>query len=87
MANPQDMHITPPASLRRTDAARYCGISPSHFDRVVRESVMPAPHSMLGTKVWLRRELDDALFSLAVIGEEMEGNSCDAAFGMQSRAT
>lgn len=71
---------TAPTGLRRVDAALHCGVSAGHFDRMVKEGVMPPPRDQLGVKVWLRQELDDALFGLPVIGEEGGGNSCDALF-------
>ncbi len=53
-----------------------------HFDRMVKEGVLPSPRDLLGVKVWLRQELDDALFALVCIGDEGGGNTCDSAFGM-----
>lgn len=71
-----------PTGLRREKAALHCGISAGHFDRMVREGLLSAPRDIGGVKVWLRQELDDALFGLAIIGREGGGNSCDAAFGL-----
>ncbi len=72
-----------PTGLRRIDAARHWGVSPGHFDRLVAEGVAPAPRDSRGVKLWLRQELDDAMFDLPVIGGQDEGaNSCDAAFGV-----
>jgi hypothetical protein len=71
---------TAPTGLRRGDAALHCGVSPGHFDRMVKEGVLPAPRDQGGIKIWLRQELDDALFSLPIIGEDGGGNSCDALF-------
>ncbi len=84
MANrqPPDPPITPPCSLRRGHAAVHCGVSPTHFDRMVREGVLPSPRDLKGIKVWLRAELDDALFALPEIGTDGGGNTCDAAFGL-----
>lgn len=71
-----------PTGLRRAAAAAHCGISAGHFDRMVKEGVMPAPRDLLGVKTWLRQELDEALFSLPTIGDEGGGNTCDEAFGL-----
>lgn len=75
-------HITPPASLRREDAARYCGCSATHFDGLVRQAIMPLPRDLAGVKVWLRSELDDALLGLMPIGGEKRDNSFDGLFGL-----
>lgn len=73
--------ITAPTCFRRTDAARHCGVSPGHFDRMVSEGILPQPRLLGGVKVWLRQELDDALFSLPGNGPDGGANSCDALFG------
>lgn len=74
--------VTAPTGLRRVAAARHCGVSPGHFDKLVREAVMPAPRDLFGVRVWIRQELDEALFGLAAPGSEGGGTSCDAAFGL-----
>lgn len=70
-------------ALRRADAARYCGHSPRHFDKLVRSGIYPPGRNADGVAVWLRWELDSALADLPIIGGQMwsEGNSCDEAFG------
>lgn len=50
-----------PRGLRRVDAARYLGISPSHFDKQVRSGVVPKPLEKFGVTIWDRAALD-ALF-------------------------
>jgi hypothetical protein len=50
-----------PRGLRRVDAARYIGISPTHFDKQVRAGIVPAPLQLFGVNVWDRAALD-ALF-------------------------
>lgn len=81
MANRQLLdRKTEPTGLRRVDAAHHCGVSSGHFDRMVKDGVLPAPRDARGVKVWLRQELDDALFGLSTIGDEGGGNSCDALF-------
>lgn len=47
-----------PRGLRRAEAARYLGISPSHFDTQRKIGAIPAPKSILGVVLWDRRELD-----------------------------
>jgi hypothetical protein len=75
-------HFTLPMGLRRVAAAAYCGVSPGHFDRMVKEGVMPAPRDQSGVKTWLRNELEEALYALPIMGNEGGGNSCDEAFGL-----
>jgi hypothetical protein len=79
---PASSPVTQPTGLRRTDAARHWGVSPAHFDRLVAEGVAPAPRDSRGVKIWLRQELDDAMFDLPVIGDDRRDNTCDAAFGL-----
>jgi hypothetical protein len=50
-----------PRGLRRVDAARYVGISPTHFDKQVNGGTIPAPLQLFGVNVWDRAALD-ALF-------------------------
>jgi len=71
------------AALRRIEAARYCGHSPGHFDKLVRSGVYPPGRDADGVVLWLRWELDTALAELPTIGREVwsEVNSCDEAFG------
>lgn len=47
-----------PRGLRREDAARYIGISPTLFDRMRKEGRIPAPRDMFGVMIWDRHDLD-----------------------------
>lgn len=47
-----------PRGLRRVDAARYLGISPSHFDAQRKAGAIPPPREMLGVVIWDRHDLD-----------------------------
>lgn len=47
-----------PRGLRRVDAARYLGISPSHFDAQRKAGNIPTPKQMLGVVLWDRNDLD-----------------------------
>lgn len=73
-----------PRAMKRGPAAAYCGISPGHFDKLVQDGLMPAPRDCRGVKVWLRDELDEALFSLPTHESEAGGSSCDVAFGLST---
>lgn len=73
--------ITPPTGLKRMQAAAHCGVSPVHFDKMIAEGLLPAPRKLGGVKVWLRQQLDEAMFALASVGGEEGENSCDLLFG------
>ena len=59
--------------LRRERAAAYVGVSVSKFDEWVAVGVMPRPRKMDRCVIWLRDELDAALFALP------DGSSDDGA--------
>lgn len=71
-----------PTGLRRVQAALHCGVSPWMFDKLVKEGLVPPARQLGGVKVWLRQELDDALFSAQIVGTEQGENSCDGLFGV-----
>jgi len=60
------------AAMRRAVAAKYIGVSPSHFDKLVQSHVMPPAKTALDVRLWLKDELDDALMNLS---EEQRGSS------------
>jgi hypothetical protein len=41
---------------------------------------LPLPRALGGVNLWLRQELDEALFSIAPADARAGGTSCDAAF-------
>jgi predicted DNA-binding transcriptional regulator AlpA len=45
----------------RREAASYVGVSPTHFDKLVRIGKMPKPVQLLGRNVWDRKALDRVL--------------------------
>lgn len=59
---PNNSTAIQPRGLRRADAARYLGISPSHFDKQREAGAIPAPRQILGVALYDRHDLD-ALFS------------------------
>lgn len=68
-------HI-PPRGLSRVEAARYIGISPGTFDRLVEEGIMPKPKRVRARLIYDRLELDAAFDAL---GEAQEvSNDFDA---------
>jgi predicted DNA-binding transcriptional regulator AlpA len=54
----------PRRALRREDAARYVGVSPTKFDQLVNDGRMPKPFRIDGCTLWDIRELDDAIDAL-----------------------
>ena len=73
--------ITPPTGMRRLDAAKHVGVSAGHFDKCVKEGLFPSGREVAGVRIWLRQELDDALFAIQPENSG-GGTSCDAAFGL-----
>lgn len=47
-----------PRGLRRAAAARYLGISPTHFDKQVLAGAVPKPLELFGVNIWDRAALD-----------------------------
>lgn len=54
----------PPRGLCREAAARYVGVSPVTFDKMVEDGRMPGPKRIDGRKVWDVRKLDIAFDAL-----------------------
>jgi predicted DNA-binding transcriptional regulator AlpA len=53
-----------PRGLRRREAARYVGVSPSKFDEMVRDGRMPAPFHIDRCTIWDILDLDPAIDAL-----------------------
>jgi predicted DNA-binding transcriptional regulator AlpA len=54
----------PRRGLSRDEAAMYCGISATLFDRLVADGRMPGPCRIGGRKVWDIRAIDMAFDAL-----------------------
>jgi predicted DNA-binding transcriptional regulator AlpA len=54
----------PRRGLSRDEAAMYCGISTTLFDRLVADGRMPGPRRIDGRKVWDIRAIDMAFDAL-----------------------
>lgn len=50
----------PPRGLSRREVAAYVGVSPTTFDRLVEDRVMPQPVRMYGRIIWDRKRVDAA---------------------------
>jgi predicted DNA-binding transcriptional regulator AlpA len=59
-----DVRPVPRRGLSRDEAAMYCGISVTLFDRLVADGRMPGPRRIDGRKVWDIRSLDVAFDKL-----------------------
>jgi len=64
-----------PRCMSRTTASAYLDMSPSHFDRLVQEGVMPKPRVVGKKKVlWDAAELDLAIKNLPKQDDEWKEN-------------
>jgi hypothetical protein len=52
--------------LNRVEAARYVGVSPVTFDKLVTKGKMPRPLKVFARRIWDRRRLDQAMDALAL---------------------
>lgn len=50
-----------PRWLRRLEAARWVGMSPSKFDQLVKDGQFPKPKVIDGVAIWDRHQLDAAI--------------------------
>jgi predicted DNA-binding transcriptional regulator AlpA len=53
-----------PRGLSRVQSAEYVGVSPTTFDRMVKERLMPQPLHIYGRRVWDRHKIDVAFAAL-----------------------
>jgi hypothetical protein len=75
-----------PRGLRRVEAARYLGISPTHFDKQVRAGTVPKPLERFGVNIWDRVALD-ALFDGVPQAVNDNDDYWDKACGSESQNT
>lgn len=59
----------PRRGLSRVEAATYVGVSPTTFDAMVKDKLMPKPLKMGSRRVWDVRALDNAFDALAAPDE------------------
>jgi predicted DNA-binding transcriptional regulator AlpA len=63
-------------------AAAYIGVSPSHFDKLIRDRLMPPPKRLGGRVVWDRNQLDKAFDALDVdSNQNQDDHNATAASG------
>jgi hypothetical protein len=72
-APPRPLAVAPPAArgLKRGDAARYVGVSPTKFDELVADGRMPCPLAIDARRVWDRVALDAAFDALGAADEDV----------------
>ena len=59
-----------PRGLSRVQSAGYIGVSPTTFDRMVKERLMPQPLHIYGRRVWDRHKIDAAFVALDKADED-----------------
>lgn len=74
--------IEPPAKrmLSRVEAAAYCGVSPSTFDKMMKDGLIPPPVKIYARNVFDLHKLDAALNALSgdvCVTVEAETNDWD----------
>ncbi|WP_162783750.1 helix-turn-helix transcriptional regulator [Devosia naphthalenivorans] len=61
-------------------AAEVVGVSPTTFDRMVADGMMPNPRRIYSRRIWLRTEVEAAMHALVADGEEPEDDEWDFDF-------
>ena len=64
MTSVSEITSYPPRGLSRDEAARYIGVSPSKFDEMVSDGLMPRPKRIGSRVVWDRLKLEAAFSDL-----------------------
>lgn len=59
-----------PRGLSRVEAARYIGVSPGTFDKLVEAGTMPKPKEIRARRVWDRAEVDAAFTAMGEGAED-----------------
>jgi len=72
-----DPIVWPPRGMNRLEAARYVGVSPTKFDAMITDGLMPRPKRAGGRVIWDRFALDQAFADLP----DQSVNLIDAQFG------
>lgn len=68
-----------PRGLSRLEAARYVGVSPTTFDKLVSDGKMPRPKEIGARRVYDRAQLDSAFDALGDLDFELAAaNEWDA---------
>ena len=73
----------PAAGLSREAAARFVGVSPTMFDRLVKEGLMPRPISLRRRRIWFVETLTERLRQLSVPSGDMAVSASIATGGAE----
>lgn len=76
MDTPTRHRVLPPPTARllsRPEASAYAGVSPTTFDRMMGDGLMPSPKRVYGRVLWDVRALDAAIDCLPGDGMSTEG--------------
>lgn len=77
--SPDRLHTGPQRGLRRPDAARYVGVSPTKFDEMVKDHRMPQAFNVDNCVIWDIRDLDEAFEALKAPAEDVDDGWSDVA--------
>lgn len=66
-----------PRGLSRVVAAAYIGVSPTLFDRMIENGMMPKPKRIWGRVVWDRVALDNAFAAIPNEDDKADRNFWD----------
>ena len=80
VAKPREIVLPPslaPRGLRRVEAAAYIGVSPSFFDWMISEGLMPRPKRVAGRVIWDRVLLDEAFAAIPGDDDMPAQSVCD----------
>ncbi len=71
--------LPPPTArlLSRPEAAAYVGVSPSTFDKLMADGLMPRPLKVYARTLWDVRTLDASIDSLHDTCDSQDGDSPD----------
>jgi hypothetical protein len=70
---PRVTHLPPglmPLGMSRLQAAEFVGVSPSTFDKLVSDGLMPQPKKVRGRRLWDSRKLVVAFDALDSEGDD-----------------
>jgi predicted DNA-binding transcriptional regulator AlpA len=77
---PRDFVLPPslaPRGLRREQAAAYVGVSPSMFDWMIVEGIMPKPKRVGARVIWDRHTLDEFFTAMPSDEDKPHRSVCD----------
>ena len=79
MSSPRAMEPPVKRMLSRVEAAAYCGVSPSTFDKMQKDGLTPLPLKVYARNLFDRHKLDAALDALSgTLADPVELNEWDA---------